>query len=66
MSDYPGQESRGIDARDVRPGDIIWNPHGGYHSLNERAMRPGVSRDRLEHAYMRAGRRQVLAQREAG
>ena len=40
--------------------------HGGYHSLNERAMRLGVSRDRLEHAYMRAGRRQALAEREAG
>jgi len=40
--------------------------HGGYHSLNERAMRLGVSRDRLEHAYMRAGRRQALAEeREA-
>ena len=38
--------------------------HGGYSSLNERAMRLGVSRDRLEHAYMRAGRR--LAEREAG
>jgi hypothetical protein len=38
----------------------------GYRSLNERAMRPGVSLDRLEHAYMRAGRRQALAEREAG
>ena len=29
MSDYPEQESRGIDARDVRPGMLVWNPYGG-------------------------------------
>jgi len=40
---------------------------GGHRSLNERAMRLGVSRDRLEHAYMRAGRRQTeTEEREAG
>ncbi len=40
--------------------------HGGHGSLNERAMRLGVSRDRLEHAYARAGRRQAeITEREA-
>jgi len=41
--------------------------HGGCRSLKERAMRLGVSRDRLEHAYARAGRRQAAGtEREAG
>jgi len=41
--------------------------HGGHRSLNQRAMRLGVSRDRLEHAYARAGSRQAAGtEREAG
>jgi hypothetical protein len=39
---------------------------GDHRSLNARAMRLGISRDRLEHAYMRAGRRQAQDEREAG
>ncbi len=29
MADYPEQGSHRIDARDVQPGDLIWNPYGG-------------------------------------
>jgi len=29
VSDYPEQESRGIEARDVRPGMLVWNQYGG-------------------------------------
>jgi len=28
MSDHPEQESHSIGAREVRPGDMIWNPRG--------------------------------------
>jgi hypothetical protein len=35
VSDYPEQESRGIDARDVRPGDVVWNPYGGARGRGE-------------------------------
>jgi len=40
VSDYPEQESRGIDARDVRPGDVIWNPHGGFRGRAEVTSEP--------------------------
>jgi hypothetical protein len=40
MSDYPEQEPRGIDARDVRPGDMIWNPYGGPRGHAEVTSEP--------------------------
>ncbi len=35
MSDCAEQEPRGIDAGDVRPGDIVWNPYGGARGRAE-------------------------------
>ena len=35
MRDYPEQEDRGIAARDVKPGDVIWNPYGGARGRAE-------------------------------
>src|SRR6266542_5993398 len=35
MTGYPEQESRGIAARDVQPGMIVWNPYGGARGRAE-------------------------------
>jgi hypothetical protein len=35
MTSYPEQESHSIDARDVRPGDVVWNAYGGSRGRAE-------------------------------
>ena len=35
MADYPEQGSHRIDACDVQPGDLIWNPYGGARGRAE-------------------------------
>jgi len=40
VSGYPEQESHSIGAREVRPGDVIWNPHGGSRGRAEVTSEP--------------------------
>jgi len=40
VSGHAEQNPHGIDARDVRPGDMIWNPYGGARGHAEVASEP--------------------------
>ena len=66
----PAEDWRRGGRTTVRAEDLVEDAEfvrqHGHQSLNERAMRLGVSRDRLEHAYKRAGSRQAQDEREAG
>ena len=62
---------RRSDPTTIRSADLAEDAEfvrsaGGCRTQNEVALRLGVSRDRLDHACMRAGARQAANEREAG
>jgi hypothetical protein len=67
----PAEGWRRSDRTTIRSADLVEDARfvreaGGYRTQAEVAMRLGVSRDRLDHAYIRAGDRQAETEREAG